>query len=792
MASAIPVIIEDHNYITTRLEHVSEVETRFHRSLLLAETRIMSSRVNFLRYFQDYLPSVSFAVEDIRQANDLLIRASDLVDQPDGKQAITAVSKQLNDYKTLMLSVQSDVLEGKQSEVTRKAFLALKSGNDITQLIERIVHDSENRMAITTQLTRTEIKKRLMVIIAGVVFVLLLSLLLAGFLSRSITRPVSDLRKGAEEFGLGQITARIPSYGKDELSLLARTFNTIAEQLQQSFSTLRQSEIELRAHRDHLEDLVAERTTEISKANEQLKLEITQRKRIEEQLRENEKRMRSVLEVSPVGISIYDETGKCIEANDSLANILGAAKTQVIGQNYNDLESWKKSGLLKEAKHALQEKSIKRHIINVESTFGKMVRLDCHLSPFPSGNLLLMVNDMTKQHELQDQLQQAQKLESIGMLAGGLAHDFNNLLSIIAGNIDLARYDIKPENQVYEYLKAAKNASLRAEELTKQLITFSKGGEPVKTVGSITDLLKNTASRTIEESNVACDFSLSKDLWLVEFDKSQMRHVIKNLMNNAMEAMPSGGSIHVMAENFEMDTGAKKTDLPFSEGNYVKISIQDQGVGIPEASLSKIFDPYFSTKEMGAQKGMGLGLSTTYSIIKKHDGHITVESEIGKGTIVTLYLLAYQKDIKDLKHVETPEPEKPASPTGRILVMDDEAMIRSLSRQLLSRLGYDSEVAKDGNEAVELYKKAKAVGNVFDVVILDLSVKIGMGGKDAVKQLIAIDPEVKVIVSSGYSNDPVMSNFEKYGFIEKLVKPYAMKDLNDIINKVLMGIPGNH
>ncbi|UCD31200.1 MAG: hypothetical protein JSV38_10335 [Desulfobacterales bacterium] len=159
MASAIPVIIEDHNYITTRLEHVSEVETRFHRSLLLAETRIMSSRVNFLRYFQDYLPSVSFAVEDIRQANDLLIRASDLVDQPDGKQAITAVSKQLNDYKTLMLSVQSDVLEGKQSEVTRKAFLALKTGNDITQLIERIVHDSENRMAITTQLTRTEIKK---------------------------------------------------------------------------------------------------------------------------------------------------------------------------------------------------------------------------------------------------------------------------------------------------------------------------------------------------------------------------------------------------------------------------------------------------------------------------------------------------------------------------------------------------------------------------------------------------------------------------------------------------------
>nr|MBC8394125.1 response regulator [Deltaproteobacteria bacterium] len=208
------------------------------------------------------------------------------------------------------------------------------------------------------------------------------------------------------------------------------------------------------------------------------------------------------------------------------------------------------------------------------------------------------------------------------------------------------------------------------------------------------------------------------------------------------------------------------------------------GVGIPEEHLSRIFDPYFSTKEMGIQKGMGLGLATTYSIINRHDGHITVESEVGCGTTFTLYLPAHEKDLRELEPEKTPRPEKPEIRTGRILVMDDEEMMRNLANQVLSRFGYDVEVAKDGAEAIELYKKAMDSGRQFEVVILDLTVKYGIGGKDAIKNLSAIDPQVKAIVSSGYFNDPVMTDFRRYGFIGALPKPYTMKDLKDALDKV--------
>jgi len=792
MAGAIPVIIEDHNYIASRLQHVSEVEARADRFLLLASARIMSSRVNFLRYFQDYLPSVSFAVEDIRQATNLLIQASDIVTKHEETKAIAVVSKMLNDYTVLVKSVQSDSQEGKRSEVARKVFLVLKTGNDITQLIEKIVKDSEKHMKMSIQLARTEIRKRLLVIVLGFVCVLVLSFLMAVFLSRSITRPVSDLRKGAEEFGLGQMTTIIPSYGNDELSLLARTFNTIAEQLQMSFSTLQQREKELRRHHDHLEELVEERTKEMGKANEQLRLEITERNRTQEALRESEERYRSLYSSMNEGVClheiIYDRSGIAVDyqitdVNSSYESITGLSREEAIGSKASELYGTGEPPFLSTYTKVAET----GEPANFE-TFWSPMEKHLRISAFSPGKDMFatVFSDITKQHQLQAQLLQVQKLESIGILAGGLAHDFNNLLAIIAGNIDLAKYEIKPEEHVYQYLKEAENASLRAKELTKQLLTFSKGGAPFKVVGSIGDLVEDTANLIIEQSNVTCDLSLPGDLWLVEFDEGQMRHAIKNLIDNAVEAMPDGGSIHVMTENFEVDSEAKETALPFSEGKFVKISIRDQGVGIPQEYISKIFDPYFSTKEMGVQKGMGLGLSITYSILKKHDGYITVESEVEAGTIVNVYLPIHEKDLNERELREAPKPEKPGIRTGRILVMDDEEMIRNLSRQLLSRLGYESEMAKDGIEAVELCKKAKDAGNAFDVVILDLSVKIGMGGKDAVKELIERDPEVKVIVSSGYPDDPVMSNFGDYGFIGALAKPYALKDLGDIINKVMM------
>jgi PAS domain S-box-containing protein len=391
------------------------------------------------------------------------------------------------------------------------------------------------------------------------------------------------------------------------------------------------------------------------------------------------------------------------------------------------------------------------------------------------------VRDITERNKMQDELLRAQKLDSLGILAGGIAHDFNNLLSIIMGNIDLVKDEFKPGADVSALLAETEKASLQAQELTQQLVTFSKGGAPVKNVSSIKEFVKEIKKSSILGSNIKCEFTLAPDLWLVEFDEGQMKHAINNMIVNAQESMPDGGTIHLRAENFNHTTGG---DLPIPEGRYVKISIRDHGVGILEKHLALIFDPYFSTKEMGLRKGMGLGLTTTYSIINQHDGYITAESEVGVGTTFTINLPAHAKDISESEPTEILKPEKPRVRTGRILLMDDEEMIRDLGHRILSRLEYDPELAVDGNEAIEMYQKATDSGKPFEIVILDLTVKGGLGGKDAAKKILKINPYAKVIVSSGYSDDPVMTKFREYGFIGALPKPYKIKDMIETLNKI--------
>jgi CheY-like chemotaxis protein/anti-sigma regulatory factor (Ser/Thr protein kinase) len=330
-------------------------------------------------------------------------------------------------------------------------------------------------------------------------------------------------------------------------------------------------------------------------------------------------------------------------------------------------------------------------------------------------------------------------------------------------------------------LTEAEKACLQSKELTKQLITFSKGEAPVRKIGSIGDLVKETTNFALSGSKVKGDFFLTHDPWFVEFDEGQMKHAINNMILNAIEAMPDGGTIYVRAENINI---TPERGLPLFEGKYVKISIQDQGIGIPEKHLSNIFDPYFSTKEIGTQKGMGLGLATAYSIINRHNGQITVESEVGVGTTFTIYFPPYEKSIRELEAPETIQPKRTERHKGKILLMDDEKNIRNLADKLLSRSGYDAEFAKDGVEAIELYKKAMDSGKPFDAVILDLTVKGGMGGKDTVKNLKELYPQVKAIVSSGYFDDPVMTDCRAYGFTGVLVKPYTKKDLIEVLKKI--------
>ncbi|MBI3949912.1 MAG: GAF domain-containing protein [Acidobacteria bacterium] len=391
--------------------------------------------------------------------------------------------------------------------------------------------------------------------------------------------------------------------------------------------------------------------------------------------------------------------------------------------------------------------------------------------------VVLVFRDITEKQKTEEELLKAQKLESLGLLAGGIAHDFNNILTTILGNITLAEADMRPGDHILGRLVAAETAALRAKDLTYQLLTFSKGGAPIKKTTSIAEIIKESASFALRGSNVRCEFSIPDDLWPVEVDEGQMSQVIQNLIINADQAVPEGGIIHICVKNVTREADA---DLSLAnQQKYVNITITDHGVGIPEEHLPKIFDPYFTTKP----GGIGLGLATTYSIIKKHEGHITVASKVGVGTTTTIYLPASEKQLS-IKKIES---ERPCSGQGKILVMDDEQMIRDLTGHILKRFGYQAEFARDGAEAIAIYTKAKESGAPFDAVIMDLTIPGGMGGKEAIKRLAEIDPQVKAIVSSGYCNDPVMSNFREYGFSGCVAKPYRVEDLTQTLHAVLRG-----
>lgn len=393
--------------------------------------------------------------------------------------------------------------------------------------------------------------------------------------------------------------------------------------------------------------------------------------------------------------------------------------------------------------------------------------------------ILSVLRDITERKRMEEEMLKAQKLESLGVLAGGIAHDFNNLLTGVLGNLSLMELSVKSGEDIGELLEETKKASRQTKNLTQQLLTFSKGGDPVRKRLSIAKLVASAVKFSLSGSNIRYELSIPDDLWAVEIDEGQINQVLNNLLINAEQAMPGGGKVEVFAENVTLQESG---GLPLRAGNYVKISIKDYGTGIPKEILAKIFDPYFSTKS----KGSGLGLAITYSIMKKHKGHITVESRSGAGTTFHLYLPASGKavSIQDSIAERKPRPGK-----GKILCMDDQFDIRNLVGRMLKLLGYSVEFASNGQEAIDLYKKAIGSKEAFDAVILDLTVPGGMGGKETVQKLRAIDPGVKAIVSSGYSNDTIMSDYERYGFSGVVAKPFETRELGEVLYRVLQGHP---
>jgi signal transduction histidine kinase len=385
-----------------------------------------------------------------------------------------------------------------------------------------------------------------------------------------------------------------------------------------------------------------------------------------------------------------------------------------------------------------------------------------------------LLAQIAERQRMEDELLKARKIESVGVLAAGIAHDFNNLLTGILGYVSLAQMVATTDAQVMAYLSAAEQACQRATALTQQLLTFAKGGAPVRHTGSIVELLKESVSFVLRGANVRCDLQIAADLWPVDVDPGQMNQVIDNVVLNAVQAMPGGGTVQVWADNVVL---AADVPFPLPEGRYVKITVQDYGCGIPKEVLSNIFDPYFTTKA----EGSGLGLTTAYAIVTKHDGYITVDSEVGVGTTVVIYLPASQQAIVSAQT----HPPIPLRGSGRILVMDDEERIRDLLRQLLGRLGYIVECVQDGPEAVAVYQRAQAVGQPFTVVILDYTIPGGMGGLETLTCLRAIDPQVTALISSGYANNPVMADWASYGFSGMVAKPYTITQLQEALHNVL-------
>ena len=366
------------------------------------------------------------------------------------------------------------------------------------------------------------------------------------------------------------------------------------------------------------------------------------------------------------------------------------------------------------------------------------------------------------------------KMESLGVLAGGIAHDFNNILTVILGNINLAMLDLPKEYGGQEILTEAEKACLQAQGLARQLLTFAKGGAPIKELVAIAQLIRESATFACRGSAVRSEFTLPDNLWALEVDPGQITQVFQNLIINAIQAMPGGGTLKVQAENLVL---AAESDLPLSPGRYVKISLQDQGGGMPPGCLAKIFDPYFTTK----QKGSGLGLATSYFILKNHHGHIAVESKLGVGTTFTIYLPAVERKVSRPSEVEM----KLYSGKGKVLVMDDEDLVREVVGKMVVYLGYEANLAKDGAEAINIFTEAQRSGQPFDAVILDLTVPGGMGGKEAMEKLLKIDPKVKAIASSGYSDDPVMADFHRYGFSAIIPKPYRVMEAGKILHDII-------
>ncbi len=514
--------------------------------------------------------------------------------------------------------------------------------------------------------------------------------------------------------------------------------------------------------------------------------DVTDRKEAGAAIRRSERFVKNILDTVDESFLVIERDFRIMTANRAYCNSAGLALHEIVGRHCYELthralkpchEDGEECAVWRAFETGEPHSALHRH----SDEKGDIMYVETKAFPLRNdsgdvSSVIETVTNMTEKHLLEEERLKTQKLEAIGTLAGGIAHDFNNLLQGVFGYISMAKMTLDQKDKSLYLLDQAEKALHMSVSLTTQLLTFSKGGKPVKKRIELRPIIDNAARFALSGSRVDCRIEVDEKLCMIEGDEGQIGQVIQNIVLNSDQAMPVGGTVVIAARN----VCASQKGLPslLKADNYVEISIKDTGIGIPEQYLSKIFDPYFTTKE----KGSGLGLATSYSIIKNHGGLIDVKSELGKGSAFSIYLPAIEAD---REREETISTRNETVRKGRILVMDDEEIVRDVVGRLIGAFGHEVEFAVDGEEAIFRYREAMSSGKRFDVVILDLTIHGGMGGEEAIRELLKIDPDINAIVSSGYIDNSTISEHKIHGFKACLSKPYTINGLKETLDGLL-------
>jgi PAS domain S-box-containing protein len=605
----------------------------------------------------------------------------------------------------------------------------------------------------------------LAVVLATVLAALAASLVGALIVRLLLKRSVAPVLDGIRGLAVGDLSRRVAVRARrDELADIGQAFNDMADRLAETLVS-----------KSDLEASVARRTGELTAA-------LAERRRALEDVADREARVRLLLDSTAEAIFGIGADGLCTFCNAACARLLGYdAPEQLLGRNMHRLvHHHRREGQPIDERECAIYRTLqeRRGYHSEDETFwrsdGSPIAVEVWSHPMARGGeaigSVVTFLDVSERKRLEGEILKVRKLESLGVLAGGIAHDFNNLLMGILGNVALAKEPDVADGARSTLLAEAEQAAQRARHLTQQLLTFSKGGAPVKKVVALQPILEEAARFALSGAAVRADFSFPGNPWPVEADAGQLGQVVHNLILNAVQAMPTGGTIQVACENVQVAAGEVASLGP---GPYVRLTVKDEGHGIPAEHLPRIFDPYFTTKA----GGHGLGLASVYSIVKHHGGFVAVDSALGVGSRFTVYLPAAARAAA----ADAAPAPAPREHGGRVLVMDDEPAVRRVATAMLTRIGYEVEAVADGGEAVARARAAREAGRSFDVLVMDLTVPGGMGGVEAMAHLRAADPDAVAVATSGYANDPVMARCADFGFVAALAKPYTPADLSAAI-----------